>query len=105
MRGRTITVTDRGTTVVLRGYRVAELARCAGLRPVFNGVAGGWVADGDRLADLLAYLDSRRVAYTVEAHADLEGFAHVEDRGAVGLQSEHLDLHEDEYRDLFGGLA
>ena len=65
VRRRVITVTDRGQTFVFRGYKAAELARGAGLRAVFSGVSHGWVADTTRLPDLLAYLDHRRVAYTV----------------------------------------
>lgn len=62
---RTIKIRNRGTTIVLNGYRVSRLAQDAGLRPVFNGIAGGWVADSTRLADLTAYLDHRRVGYEV----------------------------------------
>ena len=69
-RARTITVTHRGTTIVMRGYKVAELARHAGLRPIYSGVAQGWVTDAARLPDLLAYLQHRNIAVTVTEAGD-----------------------------------
>ena len=66
MRGRTITVTDRGATIVLRGYGVAEIARHAGVRPIYSGVAQGWVADAHRLGDFLAFCQSRNIVVDVE---------------------------------------
>lgn len=62
VRGRTIT--DRGTTFVFRGFRARDLAHEAGVTVLFNGVAGGHVGDSTRLPQLLASLDSRRVAKT-----------------------------------------
>jgi hypothetical protein len=64
-RGRVIMITDRGATIVMTGYKVAQIARLAGLRPVYNGVAQGWVSDGRKLGDLLAFCQSRNIAVTV----------------------------------------
>jgi hypothetical protein len=63
---RTITITPDGSVVILRGYRVAQLARQAGLRPTFAGSVGGWMVDAHRLSDLVAWLDYRHVAYELE---------------------------------------
>lgn len=65
MRGRTITVTDRGTTIVMTGHKVAEVARHAGLRPIYSGVSQGWVTDARRLPDFLAFCQSRRIEVTI----------------------------------------
>ena len=69
MRGRTLTVIDRGTTVVLRGYQVQRVAHHAGLRPTYNGVAKGWVTDAHRLPDFLAFCQSRRIAVVILGEA------------------------------------
>lgn len=67
MKGHTITVTDRGTTIVLTGYKVVETAKRAGLRPIYNGVAQGWVTDAHRLPDLLAFCQSRSIPVEITA--------------------------------------
>jgi len=64
-RARVIAVTDRGTTIVMRGHKVAEIARHAGIRPIFSGVSQGWLADCSRLGDLLAFCQSRNIAVTL----------------------------------------
>lgn len=64
-RGR-IRLIDRGRTFVVRGWRGGDLAREAGIRVVYNGVAQGWVGDGHHLPDLVAYLEYRNVGLTVE---------------------------------------
>lgn len=61
----TVTVSEDGQRFFLRGWRAVELAREAGLEPVYNGVTG-WTADAARLGTLLAYLDHRHVLVTVE---------------------------------------
>jgi len=63
---RAITLTPDGNVIVLRGYRVAQLARQAGLRPTFAGSVGGWMVDAHRLPDLVAWLDYRHVAYELD---------------------------------------
>ena len=65
MSRRQITVRDRGTTIVLTGCKVAEIARHAGLKPIYNGVAHGWVSDADRLPDFLAFCQSRHIEVSV----------------------------------------
>ena len=56
--------------MVLRGYRAAELARDAGLKPIWAGSARGWILDLHRLTDLAAYLDYRGVEYFVTEAGD-----------------------------------
>lgn len=58
-------VADRRSQTVLRGWNVAELSREAGCRPIYTGVARGWLTDLRRLPDLCAWLDYRNIAYTV----------------------------------------
>jgi len=65
----TITVTDRGTTIVLTGYKVQQVARHAGLRPIYNGVARGWVTDAKRLPDFLAFCQSRHIDVVIVGEA------------------------------------
>lgn len=50
-----------GSTFVLRGWRGGDLAREAGLKPIWSATAGGWQMDTTRLPDLRAYLDFRNV--------------------------------------------
>lgn len=68
MSGRTITITAKDNIVILRGWRVAELARQAGLRPTFAGTVRGWMLDANRLPDLVAHLDYQNVRYVLEGH-------------------------------------
>lgn len=70
MRRRlTVTVAPDGATFVLRGWGGGQVARDAGLRPIFSGSAGGsggWILDATRLPDLLAAAQSRNIAVLVE---------------------------------------
>jgi hypothetical protein len=62
---RRLKIIDRGNTVVLHGWRAGDLAKEADVRAVFNGIAGGWVADASRLPDLVAYLQYRNVTVSI----------------------------------------
>lgn len=63
-------IIDRGTTFVVRGNAYPHLLG-AGIKPYYVGAhAGGFVADTHRLADLCAYLDSRRVPYRIRRGDD-----------------------------------
>lgn len=62
---RKITITPDGNIVVIRGYKVADIARSAGLRPTYSASAGGWMLDASRLPDLVAFLDYRSFRYEV----------------------------------------
>jgi hypothetical protein len=62
---RRIKIIDHGETVVIHGWRGGDLAREAGVRAVFNGASGGWVADATRLPDLVAYLQYRNIVVSV----------------------------------------
>lgn len=102
-RGRTITVTDTGDTIVMTGYQVADIARRAGLRPIYSGVSHGWVTDAHRLADLLAFCQSRRIAVTVVSEEDRDLHAE-EDRDLHGRDDPLGDEHRGhDHLDLFGG--
>ncbi|GAA1543527.1 hypothetical protein [Nocardioides humi] len=66
---RRITVTLDGRVAIFRGWRVAELIKDAGAKPIFSrsaGSAGGWMIDRHRLGDVLAYLEQRGLAVTVD---------------------------------------
>lgn len=69
---RRITVTKDGACLVVRGWRAADLAREAGLRPVYSGVSRGWLLDVRRLSDLVAFLESRNVPVVIEDPEQLE---------------------------------
>ena len=62
MSRRRSTIEEKGRQVVLRGWKVAELAREAGAKPIFVGSVGGWMIDAGRLPDLLAVLDRRGIS-------------------------------------------
>ncbi len=99
MRGRAITVTDRGGTIVMTGYRVAEIARHAGLRPIFSGASHGWITDSSRLGDLLAYCQHRNIAVTV-----LDDHRDDEQRAVPGASKQVQAARQQEALiDLFGG--
>lgn len=61
----TVTIAGDGRTFGARGWRVVELMRGAGLRPIFVG-GSGWTADYGRLADLIAYLEHRHIPVLIE---------------------------------------
>jgi hypothetical protein len=101
MRRRlTVVLAEGGATFVLRGWRGGELARDAGLKPVWSAAAGGnggWILDASRPPDLLAAADRRNIAVQVEG---------------VGLTDipspdrSDRDVHrDDDQLDLFGGDA
>lgn len=63
MSARTITITRKGTIVVLHGWKVAQLARQAGLKPMYAGTVQGWMLDAHKLPDLVGWLEYRNVRY------------------------------------------
>lgn len=63
---RIITIEPDGKIMVIRGYKVAEVARAAGLKPTYSASAGGWMLDADRLPELVAWLEYRNFRYVVE---------------------------------------
>lgn len=59
-------IIDRGDTFVVRGNAWTALSG-AGIKPFYVGASSmGFVVDGHRLADLCAYLDSRRIPYRIK---------------------------------------
>lgn len=68
---RTLQIIDNGTTFVVRGNAWPVLT-AVGIKPFYaGGKAQGFVVDrtrkgGDRLADLCAYLDARRIPYRIK---------------------------------------
>lgn len=66
MSARCCTITPDGNIVVMRGWRVAELARQAGLKPTYSGAVGGWMLDAKRLPDLVAHLEYRNIRFELE---------------------------------------
>jgi len=69
-RGLTITAEPACKRLVLRGWKGGELARNAGLWPLWIGTVNGWVLDLDRLPDLVAYLEYRGVRVRVTEASD-----------------------------------
>lgn len=66
MSSRVVTLTNDGQIIVMRGYKVAGIARGAGLRPTYSGSAGGWMLDASRLPELVAYLEHRNYRYRLD---------------------------------------
>lgn len=100
MTRRLIAVEIDGTIMTLRGWKAHGLALGAGLRPTYNGVHQGWVADTKRLGDLLAYLGYRNIPVEVtEVGAEDLGDRHAEDVGDLDVDPPDIDVQ----LDLFGG--
>ncbi len=59
-----LSIVEQERTFIVRGDAYAVL-KDGGFRGLYNGVARGWVLDTKRLPDLTAYLDSRRIGYTL----------------------------------------
>ncbi len=69
---RIITIEVNDAVAIVRGYRAHALALGAGLRPIYTGVAQGWVFDVDRLPELTAYLQYRNIPVEIStAREDL----------------------------------
>lgn len=66
MTAGAITVRVDGSLAIWRGWKVSARLREAGLKPVYLTTAGGYAVDAHRLADALAYFESRRIAVVVE---------------------------------------
>ncbi len=63
-------ILERGSTAVVRGHAYPHLLG-AGIKPYYVGAtAMGFVIDRPRLADLCAYLDSRRLPYRIRKGDD-----------------------------------
>jgi hypothetical protein len=63
MSARKIALTKDGSVVVMRGWRIADLARQAGLKPIYVGTVQAWLIDAGRLPDLVSWLEYRNVRY------------------------------------------
>lgn len=66
MTRRKITIEPDGNIVVIRGYKVADIARAAGLKPTYSASAGGWMLDRTRLPELVAWLEYRNFRYELD---------------------------------------
>jgi len=74
MTRRRVTIIESPPIIVVRGWRVSDLLREAGMKATFSGSAGGWMLDQPKLPDLLAFLQARNVGATViEGPADSGG--------------------------------
>ncbi|MDP9822775.1 hypothetical protein [Nocardioides massiliensis] len=75
MSRRRITIELDRPLMIVRGWRAGDLAREAGLRPIWSGVSSGWMLDASRLPDLSAYLESRNIPVVIDdpAQGDLFG--------------------------------
>lgn len=56
-RCRTVKVRTSNRSFVASGWKVADLCRNAGLKPIYSVPAGGYLMDLHRLPDLLAHAD------------------------------------------------
>lgn len=65
MGRRRVTIVEDGNVIRIKGWKVADLARAAGLKPTYSGV-NGWTLDTKRLPDFTAYLGYRNVDYAVD---------------------------------------
>lgn len=64
--GLTITIDDK--IVVVRGFKAGNRLKASGVgRPLYSTPLGGWMLDRKRLPDLEAWLESRRIGYTIVA--------------------------------------
>lgn len=89
---RKITITPDDKIIVIRGYKVADIARAAGLRPTYSASAGGWMLDVGRLPDLVSWLEYRNFRYVLE-----DGFTGLPDvdhpdTEQLGVDDVELDL-------------
>ena len=64
-----IVIVERENTIVVRG-NARMLLQAAGLKGIYSGTVRGLLLDLDRLPDLTAFLDSRRVPYRVTTERD-----------------------------------
>lgn len=62
-------IIERENTFIVKGNARLLLER-GGFRGVYVGTVRGWILDSHRQADLMAYLDSRRVPYVVTGASD-----------------------------------
>ena len=68
---RPLSLVEQGRTFVVRG-NAFQLLKDGGFRGVYAGTVRGWLLDTRRLPDLCAYLDSRRIPYTLSRAGDAE---------------------------------
>lgn len=62
--GLRITIDE--TIIVVRGFKAGARLKASGIgKPIYSTPAGGWMLDRKRLPDLEAWLESRRIGYTV----------------------------------------
>lgn len=63
MSGLTIAVDEK--IIVVRGFKAGQRLKDSGLKAIYSVPAGGWMLDRRRLADLLAYLQSRNITASI----------------------------------------
>lgn len=80
MTRRLISIEVDGTIFAVRGWKAHGLALGAGLRPTYSGVRGAWVADSNRLPELVAYLQYRNIP------------TEIKDVGTAELEVDHPDI-------------
>ena len=64
MARKPLWIIEQGQSFIVKG-NAPQVLTDGGFRGIYVGTVRGWVLDAHRLADLLAYLDSRRVTYRV----------------------------------------
>lgn len=62
-------IVESGNTIIVKG-NARMLLQAGGFRGVWVGTVRGWLLDRERLPDLCAFLDTRRVAYVVTEVGD-----------------------------------
>ena len=66
MSRRRLRIEVEERVIIVRGWRAGDLARDAGLKPLWSPVTSGWTLDRRRLPDLLAFLETRNVPVEVD---------------------------------------
>jgi len=72
---RRIRIEEQGNVVIVRGWGASDLLKQAGIKPFWVGTQGGFMVDLDRLPDLLAHLQQRRIAVEIAGGTPPDGEA------------------------------
>lgn len=88
-------VIENGKTYIVKG-NARQVLLDGGFTPYYVGTVRGFMVDADRVPDLLAYLDSRHVAYEVTGR----GLQHQDGRGLQHGGGADRDVHHEVDRDV-----
>ena len=60
-RRRSVWVAPERNVILCKGWRIGDLLREGGWRPIYLGSLGAWSLDSRHLEDVVAYFESRRM--------------------------------------------